>query len=114
MSDADCIFCKIASGQIPATVVFEDDAVIAFRDIHPVAPTHVLVVPREHIASLAEAAPQHEAILGRVLLAVRRVAEDLGLVAGGYRTIINTGAGAGQSVFHLHVHLLAGRRFSWP
>jgi len=114
MSDADCIFCKIASGQIPATVVFEDDAVIAFRDIHPVAPTHVLVVPREHIASLAEAAPHHEAILGRVLLAVRRVAEDLGLVAGGYRTIINTGAGAGQSVFHLHVHLLAGRRFSWP
>lgn len=114
MSDPDCIFCKIVAGDVPANFVFQDDDIVAFRDIQPVAPTHVLVIPRKHIASLAEAGPEDEALLGRLILGVRRVAVDLGLVAQGYRTILNTGPGAGQSVFHLHAHVLSGRRFSWP
>ncbi len=114
MNVADCVFCQIVAGRIPATIVYQDDDIVAFRDIHPVAPTHVLVVPRKHVASLAEAGPEDEALLGRLLLGVRRVALDLGIVENGYRTILNTGAGAGQSVFHLHAHLLSGRRFSWP
>ncbi|NOZ00503.1 MAG: histidine triad nucleotide-binding protein [Deltaproteobacteria bacterium] len=111
---ADCIFCKIAAGEVGADVLFEDDDILAFRDVRPVAPTHVLVIPRKHITSLAQADPEDQALLGKLLLGVRRVADELGLVEAGYRTIINTGRGAGQTVFHLHVHVMSGRAWTWP
>ena len=114
MAEQDCIFCKIVAGAIPATKVYENDRVVAFRDINPQAPTHVLVIPREHVASLDEAGDEHEALLGRLLLAAARVAREGGLARTGFRTVINNGAGAGQSVFHLHVHLLGGRPLTWP
>ncbi len=114
MNDPDCIFCRIVAGEVPARVVFQDDEVMAFHDIHPVAPVHVLVIPRKHVASLAEAGPEDEAALGRVMLGAARAARELGCVEQGYRTILNTGPGAGQSVFHLHAHVLSGKRFSWP
>jgi len=114
MPDPNCLFCKIVARQIPSTIVFEDDDCVAFRDVGPQAPVHVLVVPREHIASLDGAAPGHQALLGALLLAVRRVARAEGLAEGGYRTVINTGADGGQTVHHLHVHLLGGRALRWP
>jgi histidine triad (HIT) family protein len=110
----DCLFCKIASGAIPAKKLFEDDRAIAFRDIHPQAPTHILVVPKKHIASLAEAgADEDGALLGHLLATVRELARSEGL-SGGYRTVINTGADGGQTVDHLHLHLLGGRAMGWP
>lgn len=114
MAEQDCLFCKIAAGRIPAGVVYEDDLTLAFRDINPQAPVHVLVIPRAHVASLDEAADADEALMGRLLLAAARVARQEGLAEGGYRTVINTGAGAGQSVFHIHLHVLGGRPLSWP
>ncbi len=108
----DCIFCKIVQREMDAKVVYEDEHVLAFRDINPRAPTHVLVVPRKHIASLADAEAQDAELLGRVLLAGAEVARREGL--GAYRTVFNVGAGAGQTVFHLHLHVLGGRSFSWP
>ena len=114
MTDQSCIFCKIVAGEIPAEVVYEDDQTLAFRDINPQAPTHVLVIPREHIASLNDAGEADGATLGQLLLAAARVARDEGLAEGGYRTVINTGAGAGQTVFHIHLHVLGGRRLTWP
>lgn len=108
-----CIFCRIAAGEIPARVVYEDDRVVAFHDINPQAPTHVLLIPREHLASLAEAEEGHAGLLGHLLLAARTVAARLGL-SEGYRVVNNCGARAGQSVFHLHFHLLGGRDFGWP
>jgi histidine triad (HIT) family protein len=114
MAEQDCLFCKIAAGRIPAQLLYEDDAVVAFRDINPQAPTHVLVIPREHVASLGEAGDGHESMLGRLLLAAARVAREGGLDRSGFRTVINNGAGAGQSVFHLHLHVLGGRPLSWP
>lgn len=112
---SDCIFCKIVAGEIPATLVYEDEHAVAFRDINPQAPTHVLVIPRAHVASLGDAADGDEReLLGNVMLAAARVAAQEGLREGGYRTVINNGAGAGQSVFHLHAHVLGGRRLSWP
>jgi histidine triad (HIT) family protein len=109
----DCIFCKIAAGSIPSKKVREDDAVLAFHDIEPKAPTHILVIPKKHIASLADAGPEDEALLGRLLLTVAEIAreQDLG---NGYRTVISTGAEGGQTVDHLHVHLLGGRQMHWP
>jgi histidine triad (HIT) family protein len=109
-----CIFCGIASGAIPAKVLFQDDHVVAFHDIHPVAPVHVLVIPKRHVASLAETAPGDEDTLGRLLAAARRAAVETGVAESGFRTVVNTGEGAGQSVFHLHVHVLGGRTFPWP
>ncbi|HYN85163.1 MAG TPA: histidine triad nucleotide-binding protein [Pyrinomonadaceae bacterium] len=112
---SNCIFCKIVAGEIPAQVVYEDERAVAFRDINAQAPTHVLVIPRAHVASLAEASERGEReLLGHVLDAAARVAAQEGLREGGYRTVINTGAGAGQSVFHLHAHVLGGRPLSWP
>jgi len=110
---ADCLFCKIAAKQIPSKVVFEDDEVFAFEDIGPQAPTHVLIIPRRHFASLDEATPEDQAVLGKLQLVAADLARKLKL-AGGYRTVVNTGEGAGQSVFHLHLHLLGGRSFRWP
>ena len=116
--DQDCPFCKIAAGEIPATIVLETDRVVAFRDLNPQAPTHVLVIPREHhpdVGALAADAPE---TLADLVSAAARVAADEGLAAdgsrGGHRLVFNTGAGAGQSVFHVHGHILGGRSFGWP
>jgi histidine triad (HIT) family protein len=109
-----CLFCKIAAKQIPSKILFEDDDLLAFHDINPVAPTHVLVIPKAHVQSLADGKPEHEALFGKLMLAAARAAEATGLVKGGYRVVANTGADAGQSVFHLHLHVLGGRPMAWP
>jgi len=111
----DCLFCKIVRGEIPVKMVFEDDHAIAFHDIHPQAPVHTLVVPKKHFASLAElgATPEDEALLGHLLAVVSQIAREERL-AEGYRTVINTGSDGGQTVDHLHLHLLGGRAMEWP
>ncbi len=109
----DCIFCKIAAGTIPAKKVMEDEQVLAFHDIEPKAPRHILVIPKKHLTSLAEAKTTDEALLGRLLLAAAEIAREQGLGAG-YRVVISTGAEGGQTVDHLHVHLLGGRQMHWP
>jgi histidine triad (HIT) family protein len=114
MSDAKCLFCRIISGEIPAQIIFQNESCVAFRDINPQAPVHVLVIPRIHFASLSEATPEQEELLGHVLRVCAKIAKDEGLREDGFRTVINTGVGAGQSVFHLHVHLLGGRPLNWP
>lgn len=108
----ECIFCRIASGEIPAAIVAQNAYAVAFRDLHPQAPVHVLVVPRRHIASLAEATDAAE--VGALSLLAADVARLEGIDTGGYRTVINVGADGGQTVFHLHLHLLGGRPLSWP
>ncbi len=110
----NCIFCKIAAGEIPAAKVFEDERAVAFRDINPQAPTHALVIPRAHIPSLSAAEEADEALLGHLLRVAAQVVHSEGHAEGGFRTVVNNGAGAGQTVFHIHVHVLAGRRLSWP
>lgn len=110
----DCIFCKIAAGDIPATKLYEDDQVVAFRDLNPQAPTHVLVIPRKHIATLNDLEPGDAELIGRLYLAARQVAAAEGIAASGYRTVFNCNRDAGQEVFHLHLHVLGGRRMSWP
>jgi histidine triad (HIT) family protein len=114
MSEPGCLFCGVIAGEIPADVVHRDDRSVVIRDINPQAPTHLLVIPQEHIESLDEASQKDEALLGYLLRLAARVANAAGLAEGGYRTVINNGAGAGQSVFHLHVHVLGGRRMNWP
>ena len=114
MSENNCIFCKIIEGGIPATVVHRDERSLAIEDINPQAPVHVLVIPQEHIESLDEAGQRDEALLGHLLRVAARIANERGLSETGYRTVINTGEGAGQSVLHLHVHLLGGRALTWP
>ena len=114
MSEASCLFCKIISGEIPGDFVHTDDRCVVIRDINPQAPMHSLVIPREHLESLDEASQKDEALLGHLLRVAARVANDEGHAENGYRTVINTGAGAGQSVLHLHVHVLAGRPLTWP
>lgn len=109
-----CLFCGIVAGDIPANVVAEGEEWVAFRDIHPQAPTHVLVVPRRHVSTLDDLGEGDESLTGSLIGAAKRIARDEGLVEGGYRVVMNCGAGAGQSVFHIHLHLLGGRRFSWP
>ena len=108
-ADPECIFCKIVAGRIPAKKVFENEELLVFHDIHPWAPVHVLVVPKAHIASLAEAGPEHEALLGRMLGLAPRLMRQLG-VENGFRTVINTGRDGGQEVAHLHMHVLGGPR----
>lgn len=109
-----CIFCKIAAGQAKANIVYQDEQVTAFRDIHPVAPTHVLIVPNRHIESVNHASPEDEATLGRLFLVARKVAEAEGIASHGYRLIVNTNADGGQTVFHLHMHLIGGQRMRYP
>lgn len=109
-----CVFCRIASGEAPASIVHEDEDVVAFHDIHPQAPTHILVIPRRHIRSLNEAQAEDRDLLGRLLLVTRDLAVARGMGERGYRIVTNCGRGAGQSVFHLHLHLLGGRPMSWP
>ena len=108
-----CLFCKIASGELSSKLVLDEADVVAFHDVNPQAPVHVLVVPRKHVVSLSDEAVD-SVLLGKVLDASRRVASDMGLREGGYRVVFNTGAGAGQSVMHLHAHVLGGREFGWP
>ena len=114
MAEQDCIFCKIVAGAIPAKLVYEDERAVAFRDINPQAPTHALVIPRAHISSLAEAGEGDESLLGHLLRVAALVARQEGHAEGGYRTVINTGRDAGQTVFHIHVHVLGGRTLTWP
>jgi histidine triad (HIT) family protein len=110
----DTIFGKIARGEVPADIVYEDDDVVAFRDLSPQAPTHVLVIPRKPIASLNDLEPGDAELVGRLFLAAGKVAAQEGIAESGFRTVINCNAGAGQTVFHLHVHLLGGRPMRWP
>jgi len=114
MVENDCLFCRMVAGDVRATIVLQDERAIAIRDINPQAPMHVLVIPREHMESLDEASHKDEALLGHLLRMAARIANDEGYSESGYRTVINTGAGAGQSVFHLHVHVLGGRPLNWP
>lgn len=109
-----CLFCKIVAKEIPATVIAENEHALAFRDIRPVAPTHVLVIPKKHVVSVAEASDGDGPMLGQLLLLARDVAKAEGLDASGYRLVVNNGENAGQSVFHVHVHVLGGRALSWP
>ena len=111
---ADCLFCRIAAGEIPAKLVREDENVVAFRDIDPKAPTHVVVIPRRHIASVNDLEPGDAALLGEIFLAAKEIAREEGIAASGYRLVVNTGRDGGQSVDHIHLHLLGGRRHSWP
>ena len=114
MAAEDCIFCKIVDGSIPSTKVYEDDVCIAFNDLTPQAPTHILVIPKEHIDSLAKTGANHKDALGHLLLSAAEIARDRGFSDDGYRVVINTNVDGGQTVFHLHVHLLAGRQFVFP
>jgi histidine triad (HIT) family protein len=109
----DCLFCKISEKKIPSKMVYEDAEIFAFEDIQPQAPSHILICPRKHIVSLTEAAAEDEAMLGKLQLIAAKLAKERKLTDG-YRTVLNNGRGAGQSVFHLHLHLLGGRDFRWP
>jgi len=111
---SDCLFCKFVSGEIEPDVVFENDSVLAFRDINPQAPTHVLVVPKEHISTLNDLDSGHRELVGELYLAAKEVARAEGIDERGYRTVMNCNAEAGQTVFHIHLHLLGGRGMSWP
>ena len=111
---ADTIFGKIVRGEIPCDKVYEDELVMAFRDIHPQAPTHILVIPKKAIVSMAEVEDGDEATLGRMMLVASRIAREQGVDEDGYRLVVNTGGHGGQTVFHLHMHLLAGRQLGWP
>jgi histidine triad (HIT) family protein len=111
---SECIFCRIADGAIPATVVREDDDTVAFRDLDPKAPLHVLVIPRRHIASVNDVADEDAGVMGALFLAARDVAAAEGVAEGGYRLVMNTGAAANQTVQHVHLHVLGGRSMSWP
>lgn len=113
MSDT-CIFCKIVSKETRATVIYQDEQVTAFRDIHPVAPTHILIVPNKHIDSVGTLEPEDEQIIGHIFTVARKLAEEEGIAKGGFRMITNTGPHGGQSVFHLHVHLIGGHRMKFP
>ncbi|MEJ7576632.1 MAG: histidine triad nucleotide-binding protein [Pyrinomonadaceae bacterium] len=114
MDSQSCIFCRIVAGEIPAQLLYEDNLCVAFRDVNPQAPVHALVIPRDHIESLNDAGQRDERTLGHLLRVAARVADEQGLGESGFRAVINTGAGVGQSVFHIHVHVLGGRAFSWP
>ena len=108
------IFSKIIAREIPAEIVYETDEILAFKDVHPQAPTHILIIPKKEIVNVSYATEQDTQLLGKLLLAAKEIAQKFNLVDSGYRLAINNGAGAGQTVFHLHVHLLSGRTFAWP
>jgi histidine triad (HIT) family protein len=109
-----CLFCSVLEKKVPATIIYEDEHAIAFRDIRPVAPTHVLVIPRKHIAAIHDVTEADVGTLGQVMLSARNVAHQEGLEAGGYRLVVNDGDAAGQTVHHIHVHVLGGRDLTWP
>lgn len=114
VSETGCIFCRIAGGEMEAQVVHEEDDLLAFRDVNPQAPTHILVIPRRHVASVSELGEADRELAGGLIVAARKIAEDQGLADGGYRLVLNTGSDGGQTVHHLHLHVLGGRRMSWP
>lgn len=109
-----CLFCRIAAGEIPATKVYEDDDLVAFEDLNPQAPMHVLIVPRAHIATVNDLTPAHDALIGAMMRRAAAIAADRGHAATGFRTVFNCNAAAGQTVFHLHLHVLGGRPLGWP
>ena len=111
---ADCLFCRIAKREIPGSVVYEDDHVLAFNDIKPQAPTHVLVIPKRHIESLNDLKPGDDQIVGELVRRAAAIARERGIEAAGFRTVFNTNRDAGQTVFHIHLHLLGGRSMAWP
>jgi histidine triad (HIT) family protein len=110
----DCLFCKIINREIPASIVYEDDRVLAFNDINPQGPTHVLIVPKRHISSLNELTPDDDGAVGELVRRAAAIASERGISEGGFRTVFNTNRDAGQTVFHIHLHLIGGRRLSWP
>ena len=110
----DCLFCKIAAKQIPAKIVYEDERLVAFDDIRPQAPVHTLIIPKEHFASLNDVPEDRAGLLAAILVAARKIAGDKGIAASGYRIVLNTARDSGQEVFHIHFHLLGGRRMTWP
>jgi histidine triad (HIT) family protein len=112
MTDESCLFCKIAAGKIPATIVYEDERALAFQDIHPQAPVHLLVIPRQHIPDVDHVTDADRELVGHLFRVAARLAADRGFAADGYKVLVNNGSGAGQVVFHLHLHVLSGRRFS--
>jgi len=114
MTENSCLFCRIVAGEIPSKKAHEDDLSFAFHDIAPQAPTHILIIPKKHFASLDEASQEDQALLGHLTLVASKLAKQFGLDADGYRMVINTGIGAGQSVWHMHLHLLGGRALGWP
>lgn len=111
---SNCLFCRIVAGEIPAKIAYQDDDVLAFHDINPQAPLHVLIIPRKHIASINELEPEDEQLVGKLFLAAKKIAADAGYAESGYRVAMNCGPDAGQTVFHIHLHLLAGRVLDWP
>ena len=114
MDTTECIFCKIINKDIPAKIVYEDNQIIAFEDINPQAPTHILLIPKEHFASLIDIPDEKKEILSHLLWCARQVAQEVGIKESGYRIVLNTGKNSGQDVFHIHFHLLGGRRMTWP
>ena len=114
MNSPDCLFCKIVNGDIPADIVYQSDEVVAFRDISPQAPTHVLIIPRRHVATINDLEPGDETTVGNLFLAAKEIASQEGIAEPGYRVAMNCNEAAGQTVFHLHLHLLGGRQLGWP
>ena len=111
---AECLFCKIAAGEIPSYIVNQDQEMVAFRDINPKAPTHILIIPRQHIESIANVSDEQAELIGKLFCKARDLARSEGIEESGYRLVFNVGRGAGQEVFHVHLHLLGGRSFTWP
>ena len=110
----DCLFCKIVAGEIPADIIYETDTTLAFRDINPQAPTHVLIIPKKHIATINDIGDEHRELIGSLYTAARDIAAAEGLADDGYRVVMNCNEGAGQTVFHIHLHLIGGRPMTWP
>lgn len=111
---ADCLFCGIIDGRVQANVVYQDERVVAFTDINPQAPVHLLIIPRKHVAGVLDAALEDHDLIGAIFAAAARLAQEHGIADSGFRVVVNSGSDAGQSVFHLHYHLLGGRRMNWP
>jgi histidine triad (HIT) family protein len=114
MANDDCLFCKILAGEIPADIIYESDTAVAFRDINPQAPTHAVIIPRKHIATINDIDTEDQAVIGSLFTAAREIAAQEGFEQAGYRVTMNCNEAAGQTVFHIHLHLLGGRSFSWP
>lgn len=111
---SDCLFCKIRDGEIPADLVYQDDEVLAFNDVNPQAPTHLLIIPKKHLSTVNDVKQEDEVMMGKLFSAAKQIAAEKGLSEDGYRLVVNCNEGAGQTVFHIHMHLLAGRAMTWP
>lgn len=114
MTKPDCIFCKIAAKELPSSIIYEDEQIVAFKDINPLAPVHILIIPKKHIDSLNEVSDNNEQLLGHIQVVASRLAEEMGIAAQGYRLVSNCGEWGGQAVLHVHYHLLGGREMCWP